>query len=941
MNGGKIMIKLITVFISLLTITAFAQNGSISGKITDKKNETPLPGVNVVLKGTYFGAASDVNGDFVIKNVPPGSYNVEVSFIGYKTTQLTGIKVTSNNKTTVDVKLEETSLTLTQDVVIIGDKPLMDVEETQSKKTISSEDIELAVVENVTDIIAQQAGVVSNDNSLHIRGGRAYENAFLLDGVSVQDPLAGTGFGLQISANSLEEVEVITGGFNAEFGQATSGIVNVKTKEGSVKRYNGYLSYKTDNLADKANPHVFNIDILEISLSGPEPITKYLLPALGVEIPGEISFFTNLYVGLSDGITQGYFKPRTAPLNSSTFNGTRFAPKMENSWYGLGKLTYKVTPTFKISYSYNQSVSINQNSQSLQSNLEYIEPSPGYQYEFQNILENANVFTHKNIYNTLGVTHTVNTKTFYEIKFSKYLTNLRTDANGRDWTQYRQPKDIPNFPVEYYNLGRDTVGVIPGDGFWDVGNPYTWHDHYLDEFSITGDLTSFFDEKNKFKAGFKLQFQEMQVVDIYQPWVGKLGLNNDIYKVHPMIGALYAQDNINFGGMILNFGLRLDFWFPGKYVDDAVSNPDVITIPDEVRKNYKEDSFKFFGDRYYKARLSPRLGISHPITNSQTLFFSYGHFSKWPKPQFVYAKLDPYNSQSSFQKFGNPNLKPETTVAYELGVKTQFTDDDVLTVTAYYKDIFDYINTRTARISSPRFASQRFTTYVNADYARSRGLEFEYQKRIGKWFRGSAVFSYSEVTGKSSSADEGILIAQGTLEESIKEQYAPWDRPITATLSANFFVAPGEPLFDFAPGILDDYNLNVRFFFQSGKRYTPAVFTGSYEADGRPQYETVRGERYTKIADNWFYIDMNFEKYVKIGSFRFSVFVEVNNLLDTENSAIINPATGKAYEYGDPTPGSWNDPLYPDLQAPLNPYPFNPARYLTRRNIKLGVSFKF
>lgn len=940
-HGGR-MRKLILLLLLLSVVTVYGQNGSIGGKITDKKTESGLPGVNVILKGTYYGAATDVDGNFLIRNVAPGSYTVEISFIGYKTVQFTGTKVTANNKTTIDVKLEETSLTLTQDVVIIGEKPLVDVEETQSKKTVSSEDIELAVVENVTDVIAQQAGVVSSDNSLHIRGGRSYENAFLLDGVSVQDPLAGTGFGLQLSANSLEEVEVITGGFNAEFGQATSGVVNVRTKEGSVSRFNGYLSYKTDNLASaQDNYNVFNIDIFEISLSGPEPITNFILPALGLEIPGEISFFTNLYLGFSNGITQGYYKPKISPLNSSTFYGTKFAPKLENSLYGLGKVTYKVTPTFKISYSFNQSVSINQNSQSLQSNLEYVEPSPGYQYEFQNILENANVFTHKNIYNTVSVTHTVNTKTFYEIKLGKFLTNLRTDANGRDWTQYRQPKDIPNFPVEYYNLGRDTVGVIPGDGFWDVGNPFTWHDHYLDEFSITGDITSFFDEKNKFKAGFKLQFQEMQVVDIYQPWVGTLGLNNDIYKVHPMIGALYAQDNINFGGMILNFGMRLDFWFPGKYVDDAVKNPDVITIPDQVRQNYYDDSFKFLGDRYYKARLSPRLGISHPITNSQTLFFSYGHFSKWPKPQFVYAKLDPYNSQSSFQRFGNPNLKPETTVAYELGVKTQFTDDDVLTVTAYYKDIFDYISTRTARISSPRFATQRFTTYVNADYARSRGLEFEYQKRIGKWFRANAVFSYSEVTGKSSSADEGVLIAQGTLEESIKEQYMAWDRPITATLTTNFYVAPGEALFGFGNGILDDYNLNMRFFFQSGKRYTPAVFTGSYETDGRPQYEFVRGERYTAIADNWFYIDVNFEKYLKLGSFRFSVFVEVNNILDTKNSAIINPATGKAYEYGDPTPGSWNDPLYPDLQAPLNPYPYNPARYLSRRNIKLGVSFKF
>jgi outer membrane receptor protein involved in Fe transport len=922
-------------------ISIFGQeSGNIAGKIIDAKSGEGLPGVNIILKGTYYGAATDINGNFKINSITAGNYTVEISYIGYKTMQYTGTKIEAGKTKQLDVKLEESVLTLAQDVVVIGDKPLLDVEETQSKKTISKEDIENSIVENIGDVVVQQAGVIKSDNSIHIRGGRAYENAFLLDGVSVQDPLSGTGFGLQLSANSIEEVEVITGGYNAEFGQATSGVVNVRTREGSEK-YHGYLSYKRDNFGNKSSNHVFNIDILESNLSGPEPITSFLLPAMGLNIPGEVNFFGSFYSGLSDGITQGYFKPTADRLYSSTFGGTTFAPRAENSWFWLAKLTYKYSPTLKLQYSYNQSVNINQNSQSLQSNLEYIEPSPGYQFEYQNILDNANTYTHQNQYHTFGVTHTLNPKTFYELKLNYYFTNLRADANGRTWDEYLEPKDITNFPIEYYNTNRDTIGVIPGDGFWDVGNPYTWHDHYVEEFSIRGDLTSFFDEKNKFKAGFNMQFQTMQVVDIYKPWVGELGLNNDIYEVYPAIGSFYAQDNINFSGMILNFGLRFDYWFPGKYVDDAVENPEVVTIPDETRDNYMEDTYGWFGNRRWKGRISPRLGISHPVSDNQILFFSYGHFSKWPKPQFVYAKLDPLNAQSSFQKFGNPNLNPETTVAYELGLKTQFSNDDVLTITAYHKDIFDYVSTRTALISSARFASQRFITYVNSDYARSRGIELEYKKRISSWFNGSANFVYSIITGKSSSADEGVLVLRGDLDESIKEEYVPWDRPISASINANLYVQKGSALFDFGNGILDDYNLYVRFQYQSGKRYTPSVFTGSYLTNGRPEYETARNNRYGEIGDDWFWIDLNFEKYFVIGDLKLSVFMEINNLFDTQNSAIINPVTGKAYEYGDPTPNSWNDPLYPDVQAPLNPYPFNPARYLTTRNLKFGVSLRF
>ncbi len=933
--------KKIVLILLFISINVFAQGkGKIAGTVVDAKTNDPLPGVNILLKGTYYGAATDFNGKYVISGINPGTYTMQVSLIGYKTMEYTGLKVEPNKTLQIDVKLEETVLTLEQDVVIVGDKPLVDVEETQSVRTVSKEEIETAVVENIKDIVTQQAGIVESNNEIHIRGGRSYENAFLLDGVSVQDPLSGTGFGLQLSANSIEEVEIITGGFNAEYGQATSGIVNVRTREGGDS-YAGYLSYKRDNFGNLNSPHVFNIDIVEANISGPEPVTGKLLPALGIEIPGKISVFGSFYVGLSDGITQGYYKPTAKQLYSSTFYGTRFAPRAENSWFWLGKISYKISPTMKLIYSYSQSVNINQNSQSLQSNLEYVQPSPGYQYKFQKILDNANVFTHNNKYHTLSWTHTLNSKTFYELKLNKFFSNLRADANGKYWYEYEEPKDIVTFPIEYYNLDRDTIGVIPGDGFWDVGNPFTWHDHYIEEYSIKGDITSFFDEKNKFKAGFNLRFQEMQVVDIYKPWIGELGLNNDIYKVYPAVGSFYAQDNINFSGMILNFGLRLDYWFPGKFVDDAVDNPDVVTIPDEIRVRYKEDSFKWFGNRRFKARLSPRLGISHPVTDNQILFFSYGHFSKWPKPQFVYAKLNPATAQSSFQKFGNPNLNPETTVAYELGLKTQFTQNDVLTVTAYYKDIFDYVRTRTAKIKSARFATRSFITYANLDYARSRGLELEYKKRIGKWFNGKVSMSYAIVTGKSSSADEGVLILRGDLDASVKEDYVAWDRPFTFSASASFYIPKDEPLFDFGAGILDDINLYVRAFFQSGKRYTPYVFTGNYDLDGRPEYIRDRKNIYGAIGDNWFYIDMNIEKYFEIGGLQFSVFAEINNLLDTKNSNIINPVTGKAYEYGDPTPSSWNDPLYPDLQAPISPYPYNPARYLTRRNVKFGVSFKF
>ena len=121
----------------------FAQSkGKLEGVITDRANNQPLPGVNILLKGTYYGSASDFDGKYRIENINPGIYTVEVSFIGYKTMQFTGINIDANRTLQLNIKLEETSLTIGQDVVVVGEKPLVDVEETQSKKSLSREDIE-------------------------------------------------------------------------------------------------------------------------------------------------------------------------------------------------------------------------------------------------------------------------------------------------------------------------------------------------------------------------------------------------------------------------------------------------------------------------------------------------------------------------------------------------------------------------------------------------------------------------------------------------------------------------------------------------------------------------------------------------------------------------------------------------------------------------------
>jgi hypothetical protein len=147
-------------------------------------------------------------------------------------------------------------------------------------------------------------------------------------------------------------------------------------------------------------------------------------------------------------------------------------------------------------------------------------------------------------------------------------------------------------------------------------------------------------------------------------------------------------------------------------------------------------------------------------------------------------------------------------------------------------------------------------------------------------------------------------------------------------------------VFGFGRDVIDDLSFKLRGFFQSGKRYTPQILVG-YLSDGRPEYEADIENPLSKIAANWFWMDMSIDKYFRIKDLRLTLTLEINNIFDTRNAAIVNPVTGEAYFYGDPTPNSWNDPLYPDLQAPLSPYPYNPARFLAPRQFRFGVSFQY
>ena len=918
-----------SIFLSFLLSLFFIKAdgaGLITGRITDSKAKVGLPGVNIMIKGTYYGTASDLEGRYRLSNIPPGSYDLEVSIIGYKIILRTGVLIISDTTVTIDFKMEETVLSFGEDVVVMGKKPLFDVDETSSIARVRREDIETKVVSSVEDILSEQIGVTTQDNEIHIRGGRIDESIFVVDGFSVKDPLSGYSGNLFVNADAIEELEIITGGYNAEYGQAMSGVVNIKLKEGR-DHYEGSLKYSSDRLM----PDHFNTDRIEFNLGGPDLFFQTLPDMVGVDLPGRFSFFFNGYGKMYDGnlpVASKLYPHRY--WSSSIFNDSasdnimsKLAGRENNDWHLLYKMTWEVSAKKKVSFSYDASMNINQG---------YFMPrafaSTYFPYRYMNILDNYNTITRDTRLLNMNWTHTLSNRSFYELNVGRFTTMEHSAVQDLHWTEYQQRLDLE--PINYNIDDTDLDGnifITYGDEFYDTGFAPEWYDLSSENTRMDIDWTIHTRSGHKLKTGFEHTITDIQVLDIDEPWSGSsgFGANYDYYNAKTYFGAFYLQDRIIFEGMTLNIGFRNDYWIPGRYVEDAISDTSSIIITDKARDLFQKETFDFpwFGNPYkMKARLSPRFGISHPITDNDVLYFYYGHFSQLPTFQYVYAKINS-KAQSTYQVFGNPNLNPKTTVQYELGVKHRFSEDQVLELKAYWKDMFDYETSQTIRPSNPKYAHLSFNMYFNADYARARGIEAILKSRLLTNWYVDLNFNYSIVTGKSSSPLDNLLVQAGRLSEKpLGESYMSWDRPLHVFTNLSY----SHP---------NNWGISARLEYESGRRYTRSIQDTIIYLGDRAYYEGPREDDrpYAYISEipskN---IDIKLYRSIELGELRLKTYVEIENVTGELIPRRINPFTGRGYDPGE---------IYGYYLA-NSPNPnLDPSRYRKPRSMEIGIQLIF
>lgn len=447
------MRRIVIIFLLyIMNSTLFAGNtGKILGRVVDKKTGEPLVGVNIVLVNQFLGASTDANGEYFIININPGTYILDCSYIGYQSIRVENVAVQSDQSTRQDFELYEQVMESSEKIIVTARKPMVRKDLTSSRKVTTTEEIKALPVETYSGILLAQAGVtLGADGAIHIRGGRSTEIAYLVDGVSVANPFSTNGLATSVANNSIQELTVTSGAFNAEYGNAMSGVVNFTTKEGSSD-FKSYISFYSGDYLSSHNNIFTNIDdinplansVLEGTLSGPLSLTGK-----------NNTFFISARSSKSEGYLYGIREH--LPSDSANFEPKKYVTTQKDEDKITTIITYK-DEWYIENGGDNKVIPMNPNeSINLLGKMKF-QLAPNMALRIQNLYNSArskssdNYHAYKynpdgtynylsNSSNTsLQLTHTLSNRTFYEIK---------TAFNTRNYEQYvyknyQDPRYVP------------------------------------------------------------------------------------------------------------------------------------------------------------------------------------------------------------------------------------------------------------------------------------------------------------------------------------------------------------------------------------------------------------------------------------------------------------------------------------------------------------------
>lgn len=1005
----------------VLLATCIQASGRIRGTVVDLQTGDPLIGANVIVVGTNTGAATDANGEFILLNLEAGEYNVRATFIGYQEVTLQNVRVNDDLTTYIEFELPSQDIEVGT-VEILAEKPLIQKDATNAVRITNSEDIEALPVRGVNNLYTLTAGVTESNDDLHIRGGRADEVGYYLEGVSVKNPITGAN-AVNISQDALEEIQIQSGGYTAEFGDANSGIIRQQLKTGG-NQFNASFEYITDNISFQPKSEAFNGEKrLGAHWYGYNEMSGVIS---GPVLSDNVKFFGNVnyvferdagrFIGDSGyealpGVNIGRVYD---PFSTDTVNlvypaGPR--PNNRDEVYTFtGTLNFDFNP-FLIRLSANHSIRSS-------------DAGPFGITDFLNTRVGQRDET--NGMYSLKLTHVVNPNFYYELNGGLFLRDVKIydkylqDAYPDDpwvygdslknaevgWEWERTPKDYDegdygryNMPDPYsifiWDFQRDGVidntsryqktdytGINLSANFsWMIGKTHSikfggeYKQYTLRRWDITGLLPESMTQQLATKLSEELgipradldldaideatknEAKEELMVSYGADNYGYDLLGNEIddhplYAPHkPVFAGAYVQDRIEYEDLILNVGLRFDYFDIDnkQFVDPTDPSQTINQNTKVIDPDGLEDVPSF-------SAVSPRLGLSFPVTDRTVFHAQYGKFVQQPRLDDVYTGYHriAYMLTTGYwfgEQFTGPNIRPTRTTQYELGFSQQLTDFLSVDITGYYKDIKDQV----IFMNQPTEVQSGFASYfikTNGDFATTKGIELTMNMRRYErlLINGNVAFQDAQGTGSHPGSNVGIFGAPLSNVYFIPKYTAPLDfnRDFTANLNLDYRFGP-----DDGPSVLHNFGVSVLMQYETGKPYTLGTGDPTQIGITVPNDGDARGRRpleplNSSQMSSSFNVDLRIDKtFNLIDRLNLNVYVFVLNLFDNRNVENVFVKTGSPDDDGyttDPTIIAQQTELYGDqfidIYRAINVE--NDSRiYGQSRQIRLGIRLEY
>lgn len=866
------MLRHICVLLTIITFVFAAEMGRIQGKVLDSSTNDPIPGASVMLEGTEMGAAADENGSFLVPFVPAGTYRITASCIGFNPMTQDLVVVTSDQTTNLTFKLGSTIYTINP-TVITAERAVVIRTQTQTSHTTTAQDISKLPISAINQIISLQAGVSQSELGTHVRGGRGNEIAYFVDGVLTKAPHYGEQ-SVQINKDAVEEIGVITGGFDAEYGEALSGVINIITREGSEKT-SGTFRYTTDEIFSTPMLN-YGYNLYEFNLGG------------GLMAKSRFRYFLSGEAFLTDDYEEAKWKI--------------YSPRFD--YKAQGKLSYRL-PNNKAKLVFSQFLSREQ--------FMRFNDNGGLAMMF--MLSRHSGETRKNHLSTLTGNYMLSKTDIVELKlgytrYSRFVATrdsaLEAERGWQWWEDYIYKadhfpdilmQDLPDsvkkqylvdslcdtlMPYHYTEFSSSNAASLRHKPFGATGFFYTvgdyrlWRYFFNRDFQANLTLTNALGKVHELKTGASLFLQNVGWFDNNLPWTHVPFW--DMYNKNPFKAAFFVQDRMDFEGIIARVGLRFDY-FDSKA--EGLKNP---TNPNDSTMITATAKWRF----------SPRLGFSLPITETSKLRFNYGYFFQTPTAHDLYRSTTPEVVWLLLKRantvLGNPNLTVSKTIAYEIGYENQISDIIAFGFTAYYKDIYDLIQTK-------QFFALPYSYYEveNVDYGNVKGFELTFMKRMNNFWSFNISYTLQFAKGTASSSWQAyytIYYAQNI--DPITGQYRlpqgdfwlDFDERHIVNSTIGFEVPKGffiKPLAGFTSDFI--------FSFHSGFPYTATDMRGN-----------PLGDQNSSRMPGWVNVDGNITKRFSIAGLNLAVFANLFNLLNSEQITGVYATTGLPDDDGkDPT----------------------------------------